>query len=216
MQRLSAITERTNLVDRSTTEAEGQLKLLVSQLEHARGQAQGAADEATLLTHVNDVLKEVEQNWRRSSEQTLADIISRGLSGVFDEEIKVTIESKVVRDTTSMTLKLEQRGVQIGNIIEGTGGSIVSVLNVLLLVWMLINVKPPLTRVLVLDEPFRMVESRHLPAIGQLLRELNERLGIQFIISSHEPELMDAADIVHEVQTDGTVKTIKTKQEEHA
>ena len=34
------------------------------------------------------------------------------------------------------------------------------------------------------------------------------------IITSHEPELMDAADIVHAVQTDGTVETIKHGNEE--
>ena len=43
---------------------------------------------------------------------------------------------------------------------------------------------------------------------------LSERLGIQFLIVSHAPELVDAADVVHEVQLDGTVETIKQGNEE--
>ena len=203
-------------LDRITIEAEGQLKLIDAQLESALNSAQASGEEVTLLFHVNDILTGVEANWRRSSEKTLGDIVSRGLSAVFGEEIQVTIESRIVRDTTSMTLKLTQHGVALGNIIDSTGGSIVSVLNVLLKVWMIVNLKPQLTRVLILDEPFAAVEQRHLPAIGQLLRELSERLGIQFIIVSHEPELIDAADIVHAVQTDGTVETIKNFNEDRS
>ena len=213
---MTQIVQKIAAIDRTVTEGEGQRNLLADQLavSHERGNA--AAQSEKLLNYGVTVLPELEQAWRTNFQTSLATVVSHGLTGVFGEEIKVTVEDRIVRDTASMELKLTHKGVEIGNILDGTGGSIVAVLNVLLHILLLVSVDPPLRRVLILDEPFRMVESRHLPAIGQLLREMSERLGIQFIIVSHERELEDAADIVHEVRPDGTVKVIHRRAETQA
>jgi ABC-type molybdenum transport system ATPase subunit/photorepair protein PhrA len=49
--------------------------------------------------------------------------------------------------------------------------------------------KPPLRRLLVLDESFRFVSKEFRPGIAQLLEELSGELGVQIISVSHIPEL---------------------------
>lgn len=171
-----------------------------------------ADTEVQLLDVVLTTLVELEQAWRRSAERTLTAHASRGLSLVFGQDLRLSVETKTVRDMTSMVLKLKENGVDLDDIVESTGGSRVAVLDMLMNLMFLLSVQPPLEPLMVLDEPFGSIEDAHLPALGQLLREIHEQRGVQFIIVSHETELMDAADVVYEVGG-GTVKLIKSSQE---
>jgi len=214
---VSDLKERVLRLAQTVAEGEGQVKLLERQIAEAATSADAAALQEKLLTYTNEVLLKMEGRWRQSHEQGLAKLLSQGLSATFSDDIQVSVRTSEVRGATSMELRLTQGGVEIGNIIEGTGGSIVSMLNVLLRLLLLVSIRPPITPLLVLDEPFRMVESRHLPALGQLLRELGERLGVQLVIVSHEEALQDAADMVYEVVPgpDGSmVKLVKSRREE--
>ncbi len=201
-------------LDRIITGAEGQLDLLSTQRHEVEERRTAAESLQETLTDALAVLQELEGAWRRSFESRLSSVVSDGLTAIFGEEIKLEVKSAVKRDATSMQLVLTQGGIEIDDIVGGTGGSLVSVLDVLLKILLLVSA-PDLRRVLVLDEAFRMVEARHLPALGQLLRELSQRLDMQFILVSHEAEMLDAADIVYEV-ANGGVKLIKSQHEERA
>lgn len=157
---------------------------------------------------------EVEQAWRRAGEGRIVDSISRGLTAVFGEELRLKIVTKTQRDVSVMELHLIENGVEIEDIIEGTGQSRVALINMFINLYLI--TKLPLERLMVLDEPFAAVSPQHLPALGQLLRELHDTLGFQFIMAAHESELQDAADVVVEVQRDGTVELLKTANEERS
>ena len=210
--RRSLLQSRAANLDRTITGAEGQLALLTSQQREVEERRTAAESLQETLTAALTVLQELEGAWRRSFESRLSSVVSDGLTAIFGEEIKLEVKSTVKRDATSMQLVLTQGGIEIDDIVGGTGGSLVSVLDVLLKILLLVSA-PDLRRVLVLDEAFRMVEARHLPALGQLLRELSDRLSMQFVLVSHETELLDAADIVYEV-ANGGVKLIKSQHEE--
>jgi hypothetical protein len=206
------LSSRSATLDRIITRSEGRLALLTSQRQEVEDRRTAAESLQETLTAALAVLQELEGAWRRSFESRLSSVVSDGLTAIFGEEIKLEVKSTVKRDATSMQLVLTQGGIEIDDIVGGTGGSLVSVLDVLLKILLLVSA-PDLRRVLVLDEAFRMVEARHLPALGQLLRELSQRLDMQFILVSHETELLDAADIVYEV-ANGGVKCIKSQHEE--
>ncbi len=203
---------RLSLLSQSTARAEGQVSLLNEQIQDAHRREGRAFKLHELLDRVLVTLVEVEQEWRRSAERTLTAHASRGLSLVFGQDLRLTVETKTVRDMTSMVLKLKENGVELDDIVESTGGSRVAVLDMLLNLMFLVSVTPRLEQLMVMDEPFGSVEQAHLPALGQLLREIHEQRGVQFIIVSHETELMDAADVVYEVR-DGGVRLIKSGQE---
>ena len=211
-ERLSSLSSRTSSADRTVTGAEGRRSLLQEQAASVLERKESAESLQETLTLALAVLQELEQAWRRSFEQRLSSVGSEGLSAVFGADIKMRVESKTFRDATSMKLMLIEDGIEIDEPADGTGGSVVMVQDVLLKILMLVSL-PGLERVLVLDEPFRMIEARHLPALGQLLRQMWEQLGVQTIFTSHEPEMLDAADVAYEVR-DGTVKRIKSQYEE--
>jgi DNA repair exonuclease SbcCD ATPase subunit len=50
-----------------------------------------------------------------------------------------------------------------------------------------------------LDEPFRFVSSDLQDRASQMVKELSEKLGLQFIIITHNPTLASYADKTFEV-----------------
>lgn len=210
--KVESLSQLASDLDRTVTGAEGQRTLLQGQVADVEARRSAAESLQETLSQASTVLQELEQAWRRSFESRLASVVSDGLTAVFGEDIKLRVESKTFRDATSMSLTLIQDGIEIEDPAEGTGGSVVTVLDVLLKILLLVSA-PHLRRFIVLDEAFRMIEARHIPALGQLLRELSQRLGLQIILVSHEAEMLDVADVVYEVR-DGTAVKIKDRQEE--
>lgn len=206
--------------DSEVSQLEGQARLLDGQISSAYDRwAEGIID-VTNYEEARTALEEMEKSWRRKFEEKLAALVSHGLTAVFGEETVVHIETSTKRGATSMALKLEQGGVQLGNIIDSTGGSIVSVLSVLLRVMLTVSVRPPLRRLIVLDEPLHgAVDPSHIPTFGTLLRELSDRLDLQFIVVAHEVDLEEYADVVWEVVKSGDaahVRQLKSANEVQA
>ncbi len=50
--------------------------------------------------------------------------------------------------------------------------------------------KPPVRRVMILDEPFKFVSEEYRPGIRQMLEKLSEEFNFQFILVTHIVELM--------------------------
>ncbi len=211
-EKVHSLLGRLSSLSQSTARAEGQVTLLRDQIDAATTGARHAFEAHELLDRVLVTLVELEQEWRRSAERTLTAHASRGLSLVFGEDLRLSVETKTVRDMTSMVLKLKENGVELDDIVESTGGSRVAVLDMLLNLMFLVSVTPKLEQLMVMDEPFGSIEQAHLPALGQLLREIHEQRGVQFIIVSQDSALVDAADVVYEVK-DGGVRLIKSREE---
>lgn len=200
----------------SLSRLEGRADTLKQQLGEARAAAYQQAAEADECAKVLAVLRGLEAAWRERIEGGIASIISHGLSVVFGEPIEVVLETTTFRDTTSMEILIRQNGA-LSSVLDAKGGSLVQVLGFLWRLFLTVTAQPPLARVLVLDEPFAMVSEEYRPALAELLRELSTRLGVQFLIITHEKELTDAADVAYEVvwyNNAARLHTIKNASEE--
>ncbi len=206
--------------DRRVAEFEGQVRLLNGQIIDASDRWAKGIDDVANYEEAHVTLTEMEKSWRRQFEEKFSALVSHGLTAVFGEETRIHIETSTKRGATSMALKIEQGGVELGDIIDSTGGSIVSVLSVLLRVMLTVSVRPNLRRLIVLDEPLHgAVDPSHIPTFGTLLRELSDRLDLQFIVVAHETDLEEYADVVYEVvkaDSIAHVRQLKTENEERS
>ncbi len=169
------------------------------------------------------VLQNLEGTWRRGFEESLAALVSRGLTAVFGEAIRLNIENRIVRDvmSTELSLTLGEGPEELTTPIVGSaGGSVVNVLSVLLRLVLTVSARPPLRKVLILDEPFAFIDEYDMPeTVAALMRELADSLGLQFIVVSHEQALVEAADVAYEVTRKGSaakVQRIRNRSEEVA
>lgn len=82
----------------------------------------------------------------------------------------------------------------------GHGGGVSDVVSFILRVVLLALSRPKLAQVMVLDEFARNVSRNRLRNLAGLIKELSQSAGIQFILITHKPELLDAADVVYEAE----------------
>lgn len=94
--------------------------------------------------------------------------------------------------------------------VEEMGGGMVDVISFALRVVMWHLQKPPTRNTIMLDEPFKFMGHGDLQErAGQLLRSISEKLGIQFIIITHEDLLLDYADRAYLISHDGRESSAK-------
>ena len=193
---------------------QGQAELLQSEISDTKQKinnlqsAVGDHEEAIVI------LQELEKTWRGSFEEALASLGGEGLSVVFDKKIEVILESTIKRGVASLDLALITEGLRT-RIKGAKGGSVAQVLAVVLRILLTISNRPAIRSLWILDEPFSMVSSEFRPALCEMLRNMIEQLDSQFLFTSHEDELTDAADTVLHVKPDGkgTVIQLKSREE---
>jgi len=60
--------------------------------------------------------------------------------------------------------------------------------------------RPKSQATLILDEPLRFLSADHQEQASVMIKEISQKLGIQFIIITHEPILASYADKVFETK----------------
>jgi len=134
---------------------------------------------------------------RQTQEQLqyhISELITLALSSVFNDPYEFEVDFVERRGRTECDLYFVRDGNRI-NPLDGSGGGAVD-LAALALQFSLWTLQIPRSRnVLILDEPLKWLKGSDLPKKGALvIKEISERLGIQIIMVSHSPELIEAAD----------------------
>jgi ABC-type lipoprotein export system ATPase subunit len=60
-------------------------------------------------------------------------------------------------------------------------------------------------RIIILDEPFRHLSADLQPKASEMMKMLSDKLGIQFIMVSHEEGIIDCADNIITIKKGQTV-----------
>lgn len=194
----------------------GQAELLGSQKVGLEEKQAAAEDEQTLLEKAQEVLYRLEAEWRGKYEVGLAGLGSRGLNAVFvDDEYEVLLESTTKRGATSLDIVLSKNGQRV-RLKGGSGGSVIQVLAYILRHITTTTHRPTLRSFEVLDEPFSQVAAEQRPALCAMVKDITQRLSFQSLISSHETELLDAADVAYHVRAGGKLELLKSVGEDRS
>lgn len=129
------------------------------------------------------IVQGVGQHVQEQVHKQIAAVVTRCLKTVFQDEaysFRIIFERK--RGKTDARLAFFENEVEIDPIKEGAGGQ-VDVAALALRLACLLLIRPPLRRVLILDEPFRNVNgAKYQARVGQLITDLASEMNIQFII----------------------------------
>lgn len=203
---------------------EGQIQALSQEIAEAEERLKQANLDAEELSQTLAILQGLEAAWKKTFEDALATVVSRGLSLIFDKPMRLDIISEISRGASAVEFKLttgEGEDAITTDIMTAEGGSVVEITTFLLRILLILASRPPLRRVIIIDESFRMVEDNKVPVLAQMVRELVDRLGIQVLLVTHMPAFGDAADVVYSVTKDegkriptAKVRRIKRRYEE--
>jgi DNA repair exonuclease SbcCD ATPase subunit len=186
-----------------------QIRNKLERLKGQRTQVESSIDTlTTALDGLNSVLVQHEQarevirtvglQTQQQLQVQISDITSLALEAVFDHPYTLEVEFVQRRNKTECDLYFVRDGERVDPLSASGGGAVdVAAFALRIAAW---SMQRPRTRpVIVLDEPLRFLSVDLQERASRMIKEVSERLGIQFIIVTHEQTLANYADKMMEV-----------------
>lgn len=177
----------------------GQQKQTARNLEQAQERLNAYQTGLENHEQAREVIKETGLKTQQALAFHISDITSLALQAVFPEPYDLVVDFVQRRNKTECDLWFERDGERLSPM-DASGGGAVDVAAFALRVASWSMQHPRSRNTIILDEPMRFLSTDLQPKAGEMLKQLSEKLGLQFIIITHEEELADEADKVFEVQ----------------
>jgi chromosome segregation ATPase len=141
---------------------------------------------------------------KKQVKKKIEGLVTKGLRTIFERnDYRFEIQMEQKRGVMSAKPLLYSRFGKEEfptDIMEGHGGGLVNVVSFILQVIVLLSIRPPLERIMIVDEPFENVSKEYLSNVAEFLRYLSDLTGMQFIMITHKPEFLDVANKKFEVR----------------
>jgi DNA repair exonuclease SbcCD ATPase subunit len=154
------------------------------------------------------ILQLVAKETQEQLEYKISELVSLGLSAIFDNPYELVLEYEIKRGKTEAQLLFKRSESVVKPLLASGGGAVdVAAFGLRVAIW---SLKQPRSRnTIVLDEPFRFLSKQHQEKASQLLSEISKKLGIQIIMVTHNPEFIKAADKVFMVSKQNNVSKVE-------
>lgn len=154
----------------------------------------------SLLYHEQalEIVKEIGLQTQQQLQYLISEVTSLALESVFEDPYSLEVEFQESRGKLECFLFLMKDGEKYDPL-DSTGGGVVDIASFSLRIssWNLST--PRLRNVIFLDEPMKNLSEKYRPLAGAMIREISQKLGIQFIIVTHDPVIIDYSDRVFEI-----------------
>lgn len=183
--------------------AQGRRDEVRSAVISARASVARIEDEIQLLDHVAVLLHAMIDGELTDGVHAIESLQSEGVKAVFnDQDIKVRAEVEVSRGKVNVSLVTTQRK-ENGDLIEGMsmdgfGGAVSTVQSILLR--LAIMFRRGLRPVLFLDETLPAFDDRYIHNMASFLKTLCRRMGVDILLVTHNPTLVDAGDRAYRIK----------------
>ena len=180
----------------------GELSIL--RASKAKYQEQIASKQVSLeyILEAQELLQQTAQKTQSRLSFHISNFISSNLEAIWGEDaytFSLEFIEKRNKTEVSMLLHTPEGDVSLDSLnnVRGGGGVLdIVAFGLRIALWSLQSQKQ---RVMILDQPLSNLDQEHLPKAGELIKELSDKLGIQFIIINHNPALAEIADNTIEV-----------------
>ncbi len=154
------------------------------------------------------LIREVGFKTQEQLQYHISDITSLALSAVFEDPYELKVSFVQRRDKMECDLTFTRAGVELDPL-NSSGYGAVDVASLALRVASWSMQRPRRRNTIILDEPLKYLSEDMQVFAGKMIKELSDKLSIQFIIVTHEPLLADFADRTFLVRQH--IKTKKSK-----
>lgn len=189
-------------------QAKGRRDAYRAQLASEKGRLTALTRELDEAQSAHQILQESARLTQEKIRYRVSQLVTLGMEAVFKEPYTFHIQFDALRGKTSAEIQF-LLGEDAINPLDAAGGGVCDVA-ALTLQFSLFTLRGNLRPLMILDEPLKWLKGGDLPDKGaQLLYELSHKLGIQIIMVSHSPELIEHADKVFRVTKKHGISTIR-------
>ncbi len=142
----------------------------------------------------------------------ISELVSLALEAVFPNPYKMVLKFETRRNRSEADLLLQDENGNLLSPMDSVGGGVVDVaaLALRIALWRLKRPKP--RAVMIMDEPLRFLSSDLQDKASRMLKEISEKLGIQFLIISHEKTLTEGADKIFQIPIKDGISLVPVKK----
>jgi len=164
------------------------LALARAAVRKERAELAKATTELIDAQDARELLQRLVLGVQENTHRRIAHVVSTCLSVVFDDPYEFRIKFEKKRGRTEAMLLFRRDGMEIDPV-TAAGGGMVDVAAFALRVSCLVLHRPRLSRILVLDEPFRFVSEQYQDNVRLMLEQLSKDLHLQIIFVTHNARL---------------------------
>ena len=157
-----------------------------------------------------EIIREVGLQTQQQLQFHISDVTSLALESVFNDPYQLKVDFVQRRNKTECDLLFVRNDSEMDPLAASGGGAVdVAAFALRIASWSMAH---PRTRAtIILDEPLRFLSVDNQEKASRMIKEISQRLGVQFIIVTHESTLASYADRVFEVSIrKGKSKVIAT------
>lgn len=173
------------------TKAGSQRDLLLSSV--ASRTAEIAQTETKLLSiqQGQALIQKTAQETQQQLKFHVESLVQNALDAVFPTAYIFKMDFVLRRNQTEVDIWLDMEGEPVDPM-DAAGGGVVDVVSFALRVvaWSLSSTSP----ILLLDEPMKWVSAGRRKVCGELIQEVASKLGLQILMVTHDPDLVERAD----------------------
>lgn len=162
-----------------------------SKLFDTQKQLEKAEQDYQNALKAREIINIVAKDTQQQLEIRITNIVSMALAAVFPDPYQFKLVFNERRNQTEADLLLVRDGEELSPV-EGAGGGVLDVVSFALRIAVLLMSN--YRRIIILDEPFRHLSADLQPKASEMMKMLSDKLGIQFIMVSHEEGIIDCAD----------------------
>lgn len=172
----------------------GRRDQLASELAATSTRLETLTQEQEDISRSLEIIQCVAKLTQQELEIHISELVTLALEAVFPNPYKMVLTFETRRNRSEADLLLQDANGNLLSPMDAVGGGVVDVAAFALRIalWSLKRPKP--RAVMVMDEPLRFLSSDLQGRASNMLKELSEKLGIQFIIVTHEENLLAAGD----------------------
>lgn len=177
----------------------GELNSLNTRLESAKKEKSMNKKDMIRSERAQVIIQEIAKKTQEKIKFHIEDIVGLAISSIFGEKYSFELDFVIKRNKTECEMFLKDEEGNRFNPINDNGGGVVDLVCFALRVslWYLQRVKKNNT--ILLDEIFKHLSKDNIDNVSQLMKELSEKLDIQFILVTHITEFSEVANKVFEV-----------------
>lgn len=172
-------------IEKNLAEIKAELAIQKSILDRETVELARLKARKALLEEAQQIIRSVAQQLQTQAHQKVAQVVSSCLRAVFNDPYEFKIHFDQKRGKTEARFTLERDGFEVDPL-TASGGGVVDVAAFGLRLACLMLSKPRRRRLLILDEPFRMLSANYAQNAADMLEQMSAELGVQIIMVTHQ------------------------------
>lgn len=190
-------------------QAKGRKAFILSEIRKVKKETVFEKQFVQNLEKALEIVKYVGLETQKQLQFHISSVVTLALHAVFDEapyDFKVEFLER--RNKTECDLYFSREGYDITPL-EASGGGAVDVASLALRIVSWAMQEPRTRNTIIFDEPLRYLSRDKQEKASAMIKELSEKLNLQFIIVTHERDLTTYSDNVFEVRIERLKSIVK-------